>query len=218
MQRLVVATHNLKKLREIEEILRAVAPATSFVRAVELGLSDPEETGTTFLANALIKAAHAYRHTGLPSLADDSGLAVDHLGGAPGVYSARYAGTGATDADNNRKLVAALAGVPPEGRTAAFVATIVLIVPSALASRLDPALDQGALPDLDAVYVAAEGRVPGRIIDTPSGPGGFGYDPHFFYAPAGLTFAELPAAEKHAVSHRGQALGALAPTFARLFL
>ncbi len=218
MQRLVVATHNLKKLREIEEILRAVAPATSFVRAVDLGLGDPEETGTTFLANALIKAEHAYRHTGLPSLADDSGLAVDHLAGAPGVFSARYAGPGATDADNNRKLVAALAGVPPEARTAAFVATIVLIVPSAMAPALDPALATGALPELGAVYVAAEGRVPGRIIDTPTGPGGFGYDPHFFYVPAGLTFAELPAAAKHAVSHRGQALAALAPTFARLFV
>ncbi|MFO0749913.1 MAG: RdgB/HAM1 family non-canonical purine NTP pyrophosphatase [Myxococcota bacterium] len=211
---LVAATNNAKKLREIREILDAIGVGDELRSSAELGLGSADETGTTFRANALIKALAAFRATGAVCLADDSGLEVDALGGAPGVYSARYAGPDASDADNNAKLLAALADVAPEARTARYRAVIALVVPSALAHRVP---DAEPLPDDPAVVLFAAGAIEGLIVDGARGSGGFGYDPYFFYPPAGVTFAELSAAEKHAVSHRGQALEQLRPALAALF-
>jgi XTP/dITP diphosphohydrolase len=214
--RLVVATGNAKKLKELDAIVRRLVPGdrVTLVTTASLGLESPEEDGDTFSDNARIKARAAFVATGLPTLADDSGLSVDALGGAPGVFSARYAGEGAGDAANNRKLIAALAGVPEAARGASFRCAIALFAPAVFLPRLPGAtLD----PATGAAVVVTEGRVDGRIVDTPGGAGGFGYDPHFLYPPAGRTFAELDAAEKHAISHRGRALAALSPALAALF-
>ena len=188
--RVVLATGNAGKLREFAELLGPFG--LQFEPQSAFGIESPEETGSTFLANALIKARHAARCTGLPAMADDSGLEVDALSGAPGVWSARYAGVGASDAANVAKLLAALEGVPDAGRGARFRCVIVL-----LQSADDPAPRVG------------EGSWEGRILRAPRGAGGFGYDPVFADAAGGLSAAELPAAQKHARSHRGQALQAL---------
>ena len=188
--RVVLATGNAGKLREFAELLGPFG--LQFEPQSAFGIESPEETGSTFLENALIKARHAARCTGLPAMADDSGLEVDALSGAPGVWSARYAGVGASDAANVTKLLAALEGVPDAGRGARFRCVIVL-----LQSADDPAPRVG------------EGSWEGRILRAPRGAGGFGYDPVFADAAGGLSAAELPAAQKHARSHRGQALQAL---------
>lgn len=188
--RVVLATGNAGKLREFAELLGPFG--LQFEPQSAFGIESPEETGSTFLENALIKARHAARCTGLPAMADDSGLEVDALSGAPGVWSARYAGVGASDAANVTKLLAALEGVPDAGRGARFRCVIVL-----LQSADDPAPGVG------------EGRWEGRILRAPRGAGGFGYDPVFADGAAGPSAAELPAAQKHARSHRGQALQAL---------
>lgn len=213
MTTLVAATNNAKKLKEIMEILDAIAPGVEVLTARDIGLGEPEETGDTFQANALIKAEAAYALTGGICLADDSGLEVDALGGAPGVYSARYAGPGASDADNNAKLLAALAGVPAVERTARYRCAIALIVPPALAARVRQARPVETARGI-AYAIEVDGACEGRVVETPAGAGGFGYDPYMLYEPAGLTFAELPAEQKHAVSHRGKALRALAPHLA----
>jgi XTP/dITP diphosphohydrolase len=189
LPRLVVATGNAGKLEELRTLARALA--TEIVPQSALGVAAPAETETSFAGNALLKARHAARTTGLPALADDSGLEVDALGGAPGVYSARYAGEGATDADNNAKLLAALAGVPPP-RRARYRAALVLVLG----------------PD-DPAPLIAEGRWEGEIATAPRGAGGFGYDPLFVPAACARTAAELAAAEKNRRSHRGQALETL---------
>lgn len=186
IRRLVLATDNPGKLRELVALLGdrfAILPQGHF------GVRSAPETGTTFLANALLKARHAADCTGLPSLADDSGLEVDALAGAPGVYSARYAGPAASDAANNARLLAALAGVPAARRTARYRCVLVL-----LNGPGDPA------------PLVAEGTWEGAIAETPRGAGGFGYDPLFVDAASGLTGAELDPAAKNALSHRGQAL------------
>ena len=157
-----------------------------------LGVEPPEETGPTFIENALIKARAASAASGLPALADDSGVVVDALGGAPGVCSARYAGAGATDADNIAKLLESLEGVAAPERSAAFVCVI-----ACLRHARDPR------------PIVCEGVWEGRILDVPRGAGGFGYDPVFFVEALGRTAAELSRAEKNAVSHRGQALAQL---------
>jgi XTP/dITP diphosphohydrolase len=144
----------------------------------------------TFIENALAKARHASAHTGLPALADDSGVCVDALGGAPGVHSARYAGEPASDARNNAALVAALAGVAD--RRAHYYCVLVLV------RRAD-----------DPQPIVAEGIWHGAVIDAPRGSGGFGYDPHFEDAQSGLTGAELPLTRKNEISHRGQAMRSL---------
>jgi XTP/dITP diphosphohydrolase len=184
--RLVLATDNPGKLRELVALLGSrweILPQGQF------GVESAAETGTTFLANALLKARHAVTCTGLPSLADDSGLEVDALGGAPGVHSARYAGPGASDADNNARLLAALAGVPPDRRSARYRCVLVLV-----RAPGDPA------------PLVAEGVWEGAIAEAPRGSGGFGYDPLFVDGASGLTGAELDSARKNAISHRGQAL------------
>ena len=188
--RFVLASSNPGKLAELEALLD---PAGLHVVAQEtLGVEPPEETGLTFVENALVKARAACAATGLPALADDSGLAVDALEGAPGVRSARYAGEGATDAANVARLLESLEGVAAPERGAAFVCVI-----ACLCHARDPR------------PIVCEGIWEGRILDAPRGVGGFGYDPVFFVEALGRSAAELSRAEKNAVSHRGQALAQL---------
>jgi XTP/dITP diphosphohydrolase len=189
LPRLVVATGNAGKLAELRAL--AAALAAEMLPQTALGVVAAEETADSFAGNALLKARHAARATGLPALADDSGLEVDALGGAPGVYSARYAGPAASDADNNAKLLAALAGRAAP-RRARYRAVLVLV-----RAADDPA------------PLLAEGRWEGEIALAPRGTGGFGYDPLFVPAGSARTAAELSPAEKNRVSHRGQALAAL---------
>ena len=194
---LVAATGNQAKLAELERLLAGIW--WEVVAQSALGVESPPEDGLTFVENAIIKARHAAARTGRPALADDSGLVVDALGGAPGVRSARYAGEGSDDAANNEKLVRELAGVPPEDRTARFECAVVWMRGSC-----------------DPVPLIARGTWAGRVLDAPRGTNGFGYDPFFLDPAAGLTAAELSPERKDALSHRGQALralrAALAPT------
>ena len=193
---LVLASSNPGKLAELRARLEPaglhVVPQDAF------GVEPPEETGLTFVENALIKARAASAATGRPALADDSGVVVDALDGAPGVRSARYAGDGASDADNVAKLLESLAGVAPSERGAAFVCTVVY-----LRHARDPC------------PIVCEGVWEGRILDAPRGDGGFGYDPVFFVETYGRTAAELSGGEKDAASHRGQALAQLLDRLAR---
>ena len=188
--KVVLASSNPGKLSELRALLKPAG--LQVVPQDALGVEPPEETGVTFVENALIKARAACAATGLPALADDSGVVVDALGGAPGVRSARYAGEGASDADNLARLLEALAGVDPPERGAAFVCAIVY-----LRHAQDPC------------PIVCEGVWRGRILDAPRGDGGFGYDPVFFVETLGRTAAELSRAEKNAASHRGQALSQL---------
>jgi XTP/dITP diphosphohydrolase len=209
----VVASNNKKKLGELREILARLAPTVTLRSAADVSLGEPEESGTTFLANALIKAEAAYRLTGEVSLADDSGLEVDALGGQPGVQSARFAGPDAKDSDNNTKLLSLLDGVPDEQRTGRYRCVIVVILPpGVLAEAAAPSpidgLDGMTLED-GALVVWADGAVEGRVLRERRGEGGFGYDPWMLHPPTGLTFAELPSEEKNEISHRGQALAKL---------
>ncbi len=194
---LLVATGNPGKLRELRAVLAGLPVALVGLADARLGtLPEVAETGATFLANALLKA-HAYAAwSGLATVADDSGLEVDALGGAPGVRSARYAGPYATDQANLDKLLAELAGVPPERRTARFRCAAALV---------DPHL---------GVW-HAEAAWEGRLLDTPRGTGGFGYDPVFVPDGWARTSAEVDAEIKDAASHRGQAFRALRPAIER---
>jgi XTP/dITP diphosphohydrolase len=187
---LVLASTNQGKRLEIEAIL---APLGIIVRtAAELGFSEyVPETGDTFTANALSKARAVAQALGRPVLADDSGLAVEALDGAPGILSARYAGPNASDAERNAKLLAELVGVPPERRGAAFVCVMACVRP-------------------DGTALTNEGRLEGRIALVPAGENGFGYDPAFELPERGVTLAMLAAEEKNTISHRGRALNALA--------
>ncbi|MGX8711733.1 MAG: XTP/dITP diphosphatase [bacterium] len=180
----VIATHNQKKLQELERILM---PLHISVSAPDL--PEVEETGTTFAENAFLKADSACRETGLPAVADDSGLMVDALDGAPGVYSARYAGENATDLDRIHKLLDAIKEVPQEKRTAKFISAICCVFP-------------------DGTRITAQGECAGTIAFAPEGEGGFGYDPVFLVN--GKSFAQLTAEEKDEISHRGRALRAFA--------
>lgn len=185
----VVATGNAHKLVEIAEILGRALPGTRFVGVGQLGdFPDPEETGTTFAENALIKAEAAVAETGLAAVADDSGLMVDALGGEPGVYSARYAGVHGDDAANNAKLLANLEGVEDARRTARFVSSIAFI-------------------ERDGTVTMGEGFCEGMIGRAGRGEHGFGYDPLFLPDDTpGKTMAELEPQEKNAISHRFHAL------------
>ena len=195
--RLVLASGNAGKVVELEQLL--AASGVQLVPQTALGVSDADETGLTFVENALIKARHAARATGMPALADDSGICVDALGGAPGLYAARYAGKHGDSAANNAKLLHELAGVPMEKRSAYFIAVLVV-----LRHADDPA------------PLIAEGRWHGRILEAPRGEGGFGYDPLFLPAGHDLGAAELDPALKNRLSHRGQALEVLKARFAEL--
>ena len=186
----MLATANAGKLREFRSLLAGLP--FELTSSAELGLSLPAETGTTFLANALLKARHAAGLSGSAAIADDSGLEVDALGGAPGIFSARYAGAEADDAANNAKLMRELAGVPQERRRARYRCALVFVEDAA-----------------DSAPVIAEADWEGFILDAPRGAGGFGYDPYFWLPDLEKTAAELPAAEKNRLSHRGKAMQAL---------
>jgi XTP/dITP diphosphohydrolase len=199
---LLIATRNAGKTREFRA---AFAPLGVEVKDLNdvAGIPEIEETGDTFAANALIKAQTVADATGLPALADDSGLCVDALGGAPGVYSARYAGEGAGDAANNDKLLRELAGLgQPPIRAVAREDGLALRLLSA--ARFVSALVV-CEPQVGE-RVAAEGQVAGFVADRPLGAGGFGYDPLFYLPEYGRSMAELSMAEKNAISHRGRAL------------
>ncbi|CAG0944239.1 XTP/dITP diphosphohydrolase [Gammaproteobacteria bacterium] len=188
-RRVVLATGNRGKAREFAALL---GPAWELCLQSDLGVKPAAETGDSFAANALIKARHASAATGLPALADDSGLEVDALDGAPGVLSARYAGEAAGDADNLRLLLERMAAVPAGRRSARFRCVLAYVRSAA-----------------DSAPLLAEGSWEGRIAVAPRGEAGFGYDPVFEDAASGLTAAELPAVRKNELSHRGQALRAL---------
>jgi XTP/dITP diphosphohydrolase len=182
----MVASNNPKKLKELRSLL--VATGISVVSPADVGLRlSPEETGDTFAANARLKAEAFSAASGLRALADDSGIVVDALGGAPGIYSARFAGEDATDADRNMRLLERLEGVPWDERTARFVCAIAIAAPG-------------------EETVVFEDTAEGVIALEHRGHGGFGYDPIFFYPPLGRTFGELSPEGKAQVSHRGKAL------------
>ena len=188
--KVVLASGNRKKIAELTGILAPLA--MEVVPQSEFDVPEAEETGLSFVENAIIKARNAAYHTGLPALADDSGIEVDALDGAPGIYSARFSGPGATDASNNALLVDKLRDVPEAQRTARYQALIVFMRHAA-----------------DPTPVIAQGSWEGRIVLEPRGNGGFGYDPHFWLDDRQCTAAELSAADKHAISHRGKALANL---------
>jgi XTP/dITP diphosphohydrolase len=197
MTRLLLATRNTGKLAELQRLMSDAVPGVEVV-----GLRDvpeyPEapETGATFAENALLKAREAVRHTGLPAVADDSGIAVDALNGMPGVLSARWSGRHGDDAANTALLLAQVADVPDERRGAAFVCAAALVTP-------------------DGAESVVERQWRGRVVREPRGSNGFGYDPVFVPDGLDLTSAELEPAEKDARSHRGQAFTALVPVVAR---
>jgi XTP/dITP diphosphohydrolase len=191
MRRVVLATGNPGKLREMRAIL--AGHGLEVVAQSELGIASPAEDGDSFAANALIKARHAAARAGLPAIADDSGLEVDALGGRPGIHTARYAGPDADERTNNDKLLAELAGVPAERRGARDRCAMVFVRDAA-----------------DPSPVVAEASWEGSIGFERRGRGGFGYDPLFIIAGGAMTAAQMPEADKNRASHRGQALTALA--------
>lgn len=188
--KLVLASSNPGKLAELRDLLGDTD--IELVAQSDLGVEDAEETATTFVENALLKARHAAAITGLPTLADDSGICVDALGGAPGLYSARYSGVHGDAQANIDKLLAALHGEPAARRTAHFYAVIVMLRHAG-----------------DPQPIIAEGVWPGVILEQRRGGGGFGYDPVFFDPQTGQSAAELEASVKNRMSHRGRALAAL---------
>lgn len=181
----IIATNNPKKLIELERILKPLGIDAVSAKEAGVVLDDVEETGTTFAENAFLKANSAYKKTGMPSVADDSGLSVDALNGRPGVYSARYAGENATDKDRYTKLLGEMKDIPEDERTAHFTSAICCILS-------------------DGSKIEVEGRCDGRIAFEASGDGGFGYDPVFLYGER--SYAQLTAEEKDKVSHRGKSL------------
>jgi XTP/dITP diphosphohydrolase len=186
MKKLVVATRNQGKIRELELLLQGMVE-TVLPISVFPGLPDVVEDGLTFAENAEKKARFAAQATGLPSLADDSGLAVTYLSGRPGVYSARFAGEGAGDTANNLKLLKELTGIPPSGRNAAFHCVLAFALP-------------------EGNCVTFDGCLPGVILTEPRGEGGFGYDPLFLVPEYEQTLAQLSLEIKNRISHRGKAL------------
>ena len=186
-KKLVIASGNAGKLRELSTLLEPLG--YELHTQSEFDVPEAEETGTTFVENAIIKARNAAAHSGLPAVADDSGIEVDALDGAPGVWSARFSGPDASDAKNNALLVEKLREVPEDRRTARYRAVIVYMRHAG-----------------DPSPIICEGSWEGRIILEPRGDNGFGYDPHFWLDSHGCTSAELDPAEKNRLSHRGQAL------------
>jgi XTP/dITP diphosphohydrolase len=187
--RLLLATQNPGKLAEMRQLIAGLPFAIVGPRDVGIG-DAPEETGQSFEENAALKARYYAERSGLLSAADDSGISVDELDGAPGLYSSRFGGENATDADRNQLLLRRLAGVPDERRGARFTSSVALVRDGAM------------------LFQATE-SVHGRIADAPRGANGFGYDPVFFYPPFGRTFGEVPADLKDSVSHRGKAFARL---------
>jgi len=192
-QKIVLASGNSGKLREIQAVLNQ--QQFQLIKQSEFNVPDVAETGTTFVENAIIKARHAAEKTGLPALADDSGIEVDALQGAPGVYSARYAGTPGEDDANNSKLLAEMKNVAEKLRTARFQCVIVYMQHAE-----------------DPMPLICEGTWEGKILHNLSGPNGFGYDPLFYVPTHKCSSAELEPAEKNRISHRAQALKKLIAT------
>ncbi|MCS0352055.1 XTP/dITP diphosphatase [Vibrio ordalii] len=193
MKKIVLATGNQGKVREMADLL--VDFGFDVVAQTELNVPEAAETGTTFIENAIIKARHAAKITGLPAIADDSGLEVDYLQGAPGIYSARYAGENASDQQNLEKLLAAMEGVPDEQRTARFHCVLVFM-----------------RHENDPTPLVCHGTWQGRILHQAHGSNGFGYDPIFFVPEDNCASAELLSARKKQLSHRGKALKMLFKT------
>jgi len=201
-RRLVFATRNPGKLSELRQLLSELGGAIEVLSASDLALPDVVEDADTFAGNAAKKALSASRETGLPALADDSGLEVDALGGAPGVHSARYAGPEQDDRRNNDKLLAAMARVPPQRRAARFRSALALAdTAGALGQRV----------------LTSEGACEGLILEAPRGTGGFGYDPLFFAPELGMTFAEAGIGPKNHLSHRARAMRAMRPQLLEYF-
>lgn len=186
-RKIVLATGNEGKLKELQRMLGN--DSTLFITQKSLGISDADETGLSFVENAIIKARHACAASGLPALADDSGLEVDALNGEPGIYSARYAGVAANDTQNNQKLLDALQKIPDAQRTARFQCVIVFMRHAN-----------------DATPLICQGTWEGRILHQAVGENGFGYDPLFFVPEHGCSSAQLDPQVKNSISHRGQAL------------
>ncbi|WP_086479940.1 RdgB/HAM1 family non-canonical purine NTP pyrophosphatase [Oceanospirillum sanctuarii] len=185
-QKLVLASGNKGKLKEFGEVLAPLG--FEVVPQSEYNVPEVDETGLTFIENALLKAREASRVSGQPAMADDSGIEVDTLNGAPGIYSARFSGEGATDAKNNAKLLEELKGLPQEKRTARYWCVLVYL------RHAD-----------DPTPIIAQGSWEGRILEAPEGEGGFGYDPLFFIEEQGCTAAAMSREEKNKLSHRGKA-------------
>lgn len=190
MSKIVLATGNQGKVREMADILSEFG--FDVVAQSEFNVSEVAETGTTFIENAIIKARHAAKETGLPAIADDSGLEVDYLNGAPGIYSARYSGEGATDKQNIEKLLDAMQGVEAEKRTARFHCVLVLM-----------------RHENDPTPLVCHGKWEGQILTEEHGENGFGYDPVFFVPEDNCASAELDPSRKKQLSHRGKALASL---------
>ncbi len=190
MSKIVLATGNQGKVREMADILSEFG--FDVVAQSEFNVSEVAETGTTFIENAIIKARHAAKETGLPAIADDSGLEVDYLNGAPGIYSARYSGEGATDKQNIEKLLDAMQGVETEKRTARFHCVLVLM-----------------RHENDPTPLVCHGKWEGQILTEEHGENGFGYDPVFFVPEDNCASAELDPSRKKQLSHRGKALTSL---------
>ena len=186
MNRIVLASNNPGKLREIQAL---AAGKLELLLQSDFAVPEVEETGLSFVENALLKSRHAARHTGLPALADDSGLEVDALTGAPGIRSARYAGLGASDAENLQRLLQDLAEIPEHQRRARFQCVVVYMKHAE-----------------DSTPLICQGTCEGRILTTPRGENGFGYDPVFYVPTHHCSSAELPPAVKNTLSHRGKAL------------
>ncbi len=191
MQNFVLASNNKGKLREFNDMFSSMS--INVLPQAEFNIEEVEETGLTFVENAILKARNAALHSGLPAIADDSGIEVDALKGAPGIYSARYAGVGASDADNLKKLLQALEGVPTEERTARFQCLLIYM-----------------RHEKDPTPVICQGTWEGFILETPQGENGFGYDPVFFVPEQNCSSAELSSEVKNSLSHRGKALKLLA--------
>jgi XTP/dITP diphosphohydrolase len=190
MKKIVLASNNPGKVREINQLLEKLD--IEVVSQSDFDVPEIEETGLTFVENAILKARNAAHHTGLPALADDSGIEVDALNGAPGIYSARYAGVGASDAENLSKLLKQLNALDNLSRLARFQCLMVLM-----------------RHENDPTPLVCQGTWEGEIIDTPQGDNGFGYDPIFYVPSENCTSAQLPPEKKNALSHRGKALQCL---------
>ena len=186
-EKIVLASGNKGKLREFAQLFSPLG--IEVVPQSEFDVPEAEETGLTFVENAIIKARNACEHTGLPAIADDSGIEVDYLLGAPGIYSARYAGSDASDTDNLNALLAALDGVPDNERAARYQCLLVMMRHSK-----------------DPTPLICQADWQGRLLDSPMGDGGFGYDPIFWVEQHKCTAAQLTSEQKHAISHRGKAI------------
>lgn len=233
-RRLLVATRSRHKLRELAELL-ALGPDVELLSPDDVGIEgEPEETGETFETNARIKARFYARRSGLPTLADDSGLEVDALGGAPGVRTRRFSGPDATDERNNEKMLRELAGLPPERRGARYVCVLALALPggaeggatavrgAGLGGEARPgSARRDATRPAELPILVRRGTCRGRIAQRPRGVGGFGYDPIFEpeqEPPGGRTLGQWSAAEKHAISHRSRAAARMRPLLRELGL